>query len=308
MVKGVFDTKSGSGYDDSSERYHFPARKDYLDVAHAVVGDWVLYREPQRNGGRRAYIGTALVVAVEPDLRQPDHAYVHVQDYLPFEPPVPFAAAPEGTYWEERLRAVPDPRRIGQHLQGKSMRTISDEDFSAIVAAGLGETLSAENLIRYGPGLAEGAAIPLSGYPPTPGEDFVRRIEQTLVNRKVRDANFRRLVCQAYDDTCAVTGLRIINGGGRSEVQAAHIWPVETGGPDVVQNGMALSGTVHWLFDRHLISVTDDYRLLVAHNRVPVELRSLFERQMDRLRLPEDRSLWPHPKYVRRHREAFGAA
>jgi len=268
----------------------------------------VLYREPQRNGGRRAYIGTGRVVAVEPDIEQPGYAYAYIEDYLPFEPPVLFASAPERVYWEEPLRAIRDPRRLGQYLQGKSLRAISDEDFSSIVAAGLGETLSAENLIRYGPGVADTSAIPLSGYSPAPGEDFVRRIEQTLVNRKVRDANFRRLVCQAYNDTCAVTGLRIINGGGRSEVQAAHIWPVETGGPDVVQNGMALSGTVHWLFDRHLISITDDYRLLVAHNRVPAELRSLFERQMDQLRLPKDRSQWPHPKYIRLHREAFGAA
>jgi putative restriction endonuclease len=43
-----------------------------------------------------------------------------------------------------------------------------------------------------------------------------------------------------------------------------------------VQNGLALSGTVHWLFDRHLISLTDDYRLLVSHNKVPAELRGLF--------------------------------
>jgi putative restriction endonuclease len=81
----------------------------------------------------------------------------------------------------------------------------------------------------------------------------VRRVELMLVNRKIRDANFRRLVCEAYDDTCAVTGLRIINGGGRSEVQAAHIWPVAEGGSDAVHNGIALSGTAHWLFDRHLI-------------------------------------------------------
>ena len=105
-----------------------------------------------------------------------------------------------------------------------------------------------------------------------------------------------------------MTGLQIINGGGRSEVQAAHIWSVADGGPDVVQNGLALSGTVHWLFDRHLISLTDDYKLLVSHNKVPAELRGLFERQMDRIRLPKDHRLWPHPSYISRHREGFMAA
>jgi putative restriction endonuclease len=76
----------------------------------------------------------------------------------------------------------------------------------------------------------------------------------------------------------------------------------------VVQNGLALSGTIHWLFDRHLISLTDEYRLLVSHNKVPAELRGLFERQMDRIHLPTDSRLHPHPTYIQRHREQFMAA
>ncbi len=66
-------------------------------------------------------------------------------------------------------------------------------------------------------------------------------------------------VVSAYDERCAVSRLRIINGGGRAEVEAAHIWPFADGGPDVVRNGLALSATCHWLFDRHLISLSDDY-------------------------------------------------
>lgn len=138
-----------------------------------------------------------------------------------------------------------------------------------------------------------------------PPVEQARRVEAILVNRKIRDANFRRQVCEAYDDRCAVTGLRIINGDGRSEVQAAHIWPVGDGGPDVVQNGIALSSTIHWLFDRHLISLTDDYRLLVSHNKVPSQLRGLFANQMDRIHLPAAPRLRPHPAYVARHRQAF---
>ncbi len=128
---------------------------------------------------------------------------------------------------------------------------------------------------------------------------------EVLINRKIRDASFRRNVCEAYGYRCAMTGLRIVNGGGRAEVQAAHIWPVAEGGPDSIQNGIALSATVHWLFDRHLISLTDDYGLLVSHNKVPAEIRTLFEKQAQRIRLPADQQLWPLPKYVARHREAF---
>ena len=74
------------------------------------------------------------------------------------------------------------------------------------------------------------------------------------------------------------------------------------------QNGLALSSTVHWLFDRHLISLTDDYGLLVSHNKVPAELRGLFAKQLDRIRLPDDPRLWPHRSYIARHREAFSSA
>ena len=80
----------------------------------------------------------------------------------------------------------------------------------------------------------------------------------------MRDRLFRRRVVTAYDARCAITGLKLINGGGRAEVEAAHIRPVDRGGPDIVTNGIALSGTVHWMFDRGLIGLGDDLGILVS--------------------------------------------
>ena len=128
---------------------------------------------------------------------------------------------------------------------------------------------------------------------------------QLLVNRKVRSAAFRGHVLDAYDNRCAVTGLRMVNGGGKAEAQAAHIWSVADGGPDVVQNGIALSATAHWLFDRHLISLDDECRLLVSHNKVPSELIRLFPQPGERVRLPVDPRLHPRPDYVARHCARF---
>ncbi len=310
-MKAVFDTKPNSGYDDEIvRRYHFPTQSNYMAAAQAALGDWIVYREPQRNGGRRAYIAVARVLSIEPDRLRRDHASAVIGEYLPFDRPVAFIGQGDG-YWETHLRAIANPSRVGAALQGKAMRPLIDADFSAIVTAGLSQTLAPENAIRLGltdlqtSEVAEAASHFDHG--PAPGLDQVRRVELMLVNRKIRDASFRRQVCEAYEDRCAVTGLRIINGGGRSEVQAAHIWGVGDGGPDVVQNGIALSGTIHWLFDRHLISMTDEYRLLVSHNKVPSELRPLFERQLDRIHLPNDERLWPHQSYVQRHRERFVA-
>jgi putative restriction endonuclease len=220
-----------------------------------------------------------------------------------FDTPVPFVRS--GAYAEAALRAIVDPSRVGAYLQGKSIRAVSEADFAGVVRAGLVETLAPENAVRLelDPRHVDPETFDLVQ---ATREEQARRIEQILVNRKIRDANFRRHVCDAYENRCAVTGLQMVNGGGKAEVQAAHIWSVASGGPDVVQNGLALSATVHWLFDRHLISLTDDYRLLVSHNKVPDELRGLFFKQMDRILLPNDRKQWPHPAYVARHREAFG--
>ncbi len=85
-----------------------------------------------------------------------------------------------------------------------------------------------------------------------------------LTSRAVRDRNFRKTVLTAYGQRCSITGLRLINGGGRAEVEAVHIRPVEPNGPDIVSNGIALSGTAHWMFDRGLVGLSDDLDILVS--------------------------------------------
>ena len=303
-VKAIFDTKADSGYDDDIiRRYHFPNR--YLPDAQRTIGDWIIYREPRRGHGREGYVAVARVIYIEPDRTKPGHSYAFIADFLPFDGVVPLR---HGTgFYEGMLGRVVNPSRIGAALQGKSIRIIPDDEFGAITRAGLHVTLAPENAIRLelDSRHIDADALALVTAPP---EEQQRRIAQMLVNKQIRDAAFRRAVLDAYDGRCAVTGLRIVNGGGKVEAQAAHIWSVADGGPDVVQNGIALSATVHWLFDRRLISLTETYGVLVSHNKVPAELRGLFARQLDRINLPTDRRFWPHPTYIARHREGFAAA
>ena len=301
-MKAVFDTKPSSNYDDDLTRhYQFPRR--YLKLAQAAKGDWVVLRRPRADGGNLAYFAVARVASVEADPSSPALNYAKLADYLDFDRPVPWRQA--GRYSEQALRDLP-VGDVGVYLRGRSVRALTDENFVEIVTVGFQETLSPTNARRLGVDQSSIADILADLSAPAPERE--RKVAQLLTNRVVRDANFRRSVIEAYDDTCAVTKLRIINGGGRSEVQAAHIWPVASGGPDVVQNGIALSGTVHWLFDRHLISLTDDYRLLVSHNRVPAEFRRFFGQAGDRINLPRSQAHWPHPAYLARHRELFAAA
>jgi putative restriction endonuclease len=310
-VKAVFDVNPGSRYGDETDRYHFEGvgqYRTYLEVAQSTVGDWAVFREARRGGGREAYVGVARVTRVDADGGRPGYYYACLEDYLPFSSLVPLSL--NGRYAEVALRAV-IPKLVGVTLQGRSMRPLDLADFTEIVESGLSQTIAPENATRLG---LDADEIPLLEFPAPAfpshqlegfAETVERRVEQMLVNRKIRDANFRLQVCDAYENRCAVTGLRMINGGGRAEVQAAHIKPVALGGPDIVQNGMALSATVHWLFDRHLISIDEDFHLLVSHNRVPAELRNLFRPTHETIHLPRDRRLHPAPLFLAHHREIF---
>lgn len=279
-MKGVLDARPRSAYDDDiATRYHFPT--NYRPVMERLVGRWILYREPRREGGRQGYVAVAKVERVEPDPARADHGYAVVSNYTEFDDVVPLVT--NGHYAESLLRNVPDKSKIGAALQGKSVREISDEDFHAIVVAGLGNEI----------------ALEIDG---NPSDTFSqRRVEQ--VQRLCRDSRFRRQVCSAYESTCAVTGLKIPHGT-TFEVQAAHILPVAEGGPDVVQNGIALSSTIHWLFDRHLIAISPDYRLLVARS-VPQSLAMLMQHNDGALHLPLSAQSRPSERYLARHRSKF---
>lgn len=299
-MKAVLDTRPGSGYLDSNDRYHFPDR--YLKTAFGALGEWVVLYEPRREGGRAAYIAAARLGEVTPDPERLGHHFALLVERLPFDAPVPLRG-PLG-YREATLRAVEDPKAVGRALQGRSVRPLSEEDFAEIVSAGLSMTLSPANRRRLDLDRVEDPATTAL----LDGPVIAPRLERALASRIVRDAAFRLAVLDAYLDTCAVTGMRIINGGGRAEAQAAHIVPVAEGGPDIVQNGIALSATVHWLFDRHLISIGEDWRLLVSHNKVPAELCGLMTGHAETIRLPCDRDLWPDPRFVAHHRERFASA
>ncbi len=94
----------------------------------------------------------------------------------------------------------------------------------------------------------------------------------------------------------------MLNGGGRPEAQAAHIRPVEKNGPDSVRNGIAMSGTFHWMFDRGLITIAPDYAILLSAKNIPGPIRGLVN-ETGRLVLPADQRFWPHEHYLAFHRE-----
>lgn len=291
MAYGVLMHRSDSIYDDSpAEQYQFPAT--YLSRASACIGDWVVYLEPKKVRQTRGYFGVAKIQEIIPDPSKPDMfiAVIEAGSYLDFPKPVPFHD-PSGAYVEQGL--LNEEGKLSGRAQA-AVRTLSATDFSRIIGLGLSEadrTLPRTDL----DGLEEEST-------PFLYERDMVRIE-ALTSRISRDRIFRRTILRAYDSRCAITGLRLINGGGRAEVDAAHIKPVEAGGPDIASNGLALSGTAHWMFDRGLIALADDLKIIISRQaNDPTAIRSMIVAGGHALS-PAQLVDRPHPHFLSWHRE-----
>lgn len=289
MANAVMTTSVGSIYDDLPEfRYHFP--RNYLNQVEAAVGDWIVYYEPRRSqgGGRQAYFAMARVLRVEPDCDLQDHFYAYLDGYLEFDQPLGFQG--QGNYWESMLQKADGSTNKGAF--GRAVRAISLTEFGAIVRAGFYRRLEPWEIKDAA--VAQGVAEEAVAYDARP-------LVEQCITRPFRDEAFRRKVREAYKNTCAFSGLSLINGGGRPEVQAAHIRPVASQGTDSVRNGLALTGTLHWLFDRGLLAVSENLGILVSPHGLPDDLGRLL-RPEHRLVLPDAPDQRPHPTFLAWHR------
>jgi putative restriction endonuclease len=128
-------------------------------------------------------------------------------------------------------------------------------------------------------------------------------------DEKKRDAKFSVRVLPAYDFICALTRHRMIAVDGSTPLDAAHIHQFKRGGSCHPTNGLALSKTAHWLFDRGFWSLTDDCRVLVAAHRFeeagePAQL--LKPRAGRSIHVPENSVFRPDAACLRWHRKRHG--
>jgi putative restriction endonuclease len=294
MAKGIFIHRSDSIYDDSpAERYQFP--QQYLGRASACIGDWIIYYEPGKVRDTRGYFAVAKVARIVPDPSAPGMylALIAPGSYLDFTEPVPF----NGPLGIVERGVLNDAGAISGRAQA-AVRPLAIADFNRIVDLGTAD--EGDFLPRVD------AEVP-DGQVQDERMPFQLEVERDRVawlgSRLVRDRLFRRRVVTAYDARCAITGLKLINGGGRAEVEAAHIRSVERGGPDIVSNGLALSGTLHWMFDRGLIGLGDGLEILVSRQvNDPDSVRGLINRD-GVARMPGRAADRPHPAFLGWHRE-----
>lgn len=190
--------------------------------------------------------------------------------------------------------------RISGRAQA-AVRPISAADFNRIVSIGIDEyepelpRLDESGMTHTVDGFADEAQAPFMF------EQERDRGSATLV-AGVRIRLFCRLVLHASDKRYTITGLKLINGGGRAEVDAAHIRPVEASGPDILSNGTTLSGTAHWMFDRGLIGLSDNLDILISRQANDRDSIQGLLNKSGKAIVPARVFERPHPQFLKWHR------
>jgi putative restriction endonuclease len=121
----------------------------------------------------------------------------------------------------------------------------------------------------------------------------------------VRGNSFKKVIPQIYNYTCAFTGMRIQYRFGYSYVDACHIIPFTETRDDSISNGIALNPTIHRLFDKGLVSVDDDYHILIseAFEESFESLHRIKDLKGKKIVLPFGVSHYPSLEKLERHRE-----
>ncbi len=80
----------------------------------------------------------------------------------------------------------------------------------------------------------------------------------------LRGSVFKKEVPKIYNNTCCISGMRIDAMSNISMIDACHIIPFSYSHDDTITNGIALCPNLHRAFDRGLISIDNNYKVLVS--------------------------------------------
>jgi len=99
--------------------------------------------------------------------------------------------------------------------------------------------------------------------------EYRKEIEKLMEQQKeeelfLRGSLFKREIPRIYNNTCCISGMKIDATISVSMVDSCHIVPFSESHDDTITNGIALCPNLHRAFDRGLIGIDNDYRVIVS--------------------------------------------
>lgn len=163
-----------------------------------------------------------------------------------------------------------------------------DEAARGLVESHFPGTVAPDVLVAVGldPDLLEGRSV--SGRP----------------DQRRRSGAWPAAVIAAWDWQCAFCGFDGAAGGAVVGIEAAHVRWFKLGGPDDLDNGLALCSLHHKLFDRGMLGLDDDLAVVVSQrfSARTSQGRTVYDLHGRRLR-PRPGTPLPAERHVVWHRE-----
>lgn len=126
-----------------------------------------------------------------------------------------------------------------------------------------------------------------------------------------RDPRFKNVVLRAYEERCSFCGYDLRLGGSPVGIDAAHVQMRSKGGPDRIENGLALCVQHHRLFDFGALGLDQDHRILVSEHlnlseqesaeRIKGLVGARIRKPLRRYRLPAIEHIDWHSKNLFKH-------
>ncbi len=132
-----------------------------------------------------------------------------------------------------------------------------------------------------------------------PFQAFVEHKKVATRMVRARSSVFKAIVRNAHDGRCAFCGSGLIDHGGLFEVVGAHIIPHSMHGTDDPRNGVALCPRHHWAFDRGLVGVTTERRIVVPSKTLAISRNQTLQD------IANKRIIEPREKGTTSHDDAF---
>ncbi len=119
-----------------------------------------------------------------------------------------------------------------------------------------------------------------------------KRKQLTQKERKGQAA-FRRDILKIYNNSCAITEIK-----QKEVLEAAHIQGYVNEESNNVQNGICLRVDIHKLFDNGLISINNDYRVVVSSMLKSTEYEKIDGKK---IKLPNNKMHYPSANALENH-------
>ena len=138
--------------------------------------------------------------------------------------------------------------------------------------------------------------------------DLKKLIDENAFQEEVfiRSGIFKREIPKIYNNTCAISGLRIDSITNVSMVDACHIVPFSQDYNDSLANGISLSPNLHRAFDRGLVSISDNYEVLINKNFIENDsIHNISQFKGKQIMLPDNPEYYPALENLSQHRKRF---